>query len=85
MINGTNNFYPKNAVDIVHEVTNPTVPIVKRKTTQSNKSKDIPDRERQLDEQLIQCKARIAMLEDLNGDYKNTTNLLRSQLEIKNA
>jgi hypothetical protein len=26
--------------------------------------------ERQLDEQLIQCKARIAMLEDLNRDYK---------------
>jgi chromosome condensin MukBEF complex kleisin-like MukF subunit len=41
--------------------------------------------ERQLDEQLIQCKARIAMLEDLNRDYKNTINLLRSQLEIKNV
>jgi hypothetical protein len=54
---GTNNLYPKNAVDIVHEETNPKVPIVKRKTKQSNKSKDIPDRERQLDEQLIQCKA----------------------------
>jgi hypothetical protein len=25
-----------------------------------------------------------AMLEDLNRDYKNTINLLRSQLEIKN-
>jgi hypothetical protein len=43
------------------------------------------DRERQLDEQLIQCKARIAMLEDLNRDYKNTINLLRSELEIKNV
>jgi hypothetical protein len=43
MVNGTNNLYPKNAVDIVHEETNPKVPIVKRKTKQSN------DRERQLD------------------------------------
>jgi hypothetical protein len=59
MVNGTNNLYPKNAVDIVHEETNPKVPIVKRKTKQSNKSKDIPDRERQLDEQLIQCKAEL--------------------------
>jgi hypothetical protein len=50
MVNGTNNLYPKNAVDIVHEETNPKVPIVKRKTKQSNKSKDIPDRARQLDE-----------------------------------
>ena len=80
MVNATNNLYPKNAVDIVHEETNPKVPSVKRKTKQSNKS-----RERQLDEQLIQCKARIAMLEDLNRDYKNTINLLRSQLEIKNV
>jgi hypothetical protein len=70
MVNGTNNLYPKNAIDIVHEETNPKVPTVKRKTKQSNKSKDIPDRERQLDEQLIQCKARIAMLEDLNRYYK---------------
>ena len=54
------------------------MPSVKRKTKQSNKSKDISDRERQLDEQLIQCKTRIAMLEDLNRDYKNTINLLRS-------
>ena len=84
MVNGTNNFYPKNEVDIAHDETIPKVPIsVKRKTKQSNKSKDISDRERQLDEQLIQCKARIAMLEDLNRDYKNTINLLRSQLEIK--
>jgi hypothetical protein len=44
MVNGTNNLYPKNAVDIVHEETNLKVPIVKRKTKQSNKSKDIPDR-----------------------------------------
>jgi hypothetical protein len=66
MVNGTNNLYPKNAIDIVHEETNPKVPTVKRKTKQSNKSKDIPDRARQLDEQLIQCKAGIAMLEDLN-------------------
>jgi hypothetical protein len=28
MVNGTNNLYPKNAVDIVHEETNPKVPIV---------------------------------------------------------
>jgi hypothetical protein len=40
----TNNLYPKNAVDIVHEETNPKVPSVKRKTKQSNKSKDISDR-----------------------------------------
>jgi hypothetical protein len=44
MVNGTNNLYPKNAVDIVHEETNPKVPSVKRKTKQSNKSKDISDR-----------------------------------------
>jgi hypothetical protein len=25
MVNGTNNLYPKNAVDIVHEETNPKV------------------------------------------------------------
>jgi hypothetical protein len=43
-VNGTNNLYPKNAVDIVHEETNPKVPSVKRKTKQSNKSKDISDR-----------------------------------------
>ena len=54
MVKGTNNLYPKNTVDIVHEETNPKVPIVKRKTKQSNKSS-----ERQLDEQLIQCKARM--------------------------
>jgi hypothetical protein len=41
MVNGTNNLYPKNTVDIVHEETNPKVPIVKRKTKQSNKNKDI--------------------------------------------
>jgi hypothetical protein len=33
MVNGTNNLYPKYAVDIVHEETNPKVPMVKRKTT----------------------------------------------------
>jgi hypothetical protein len=44
MVNGTNNLYPKNAVDIVHEETNPKVPSVKRKTKQSNKSIDISDR-----------------------------------------
>ena len=78
MVNGTNNLYLKNAVDIVHEETSPKIPSVKRKTKQSNKSKVISDRERQLDEQLIQCKTRIAMLEDLNRDYTNTINLLRS-------
>ena len=41
-------------------------------------------KEKQIEDQLIQCKARIAMLEDINRDYKNTINLLRSQLEVRN-
>jgi hypothetical protein len=35
MVNGTNNLYPKYAVDIVQEETNPKVPMVKRKTAVS--------------------------------------------------
>ncbi|CAC5377551.1 unnamed protein product [Mytilus coruscus] len=58
---------------------------IKQKPKKPNKTKDVSSQERQLEGQLVQCKARIAMLEDVNRDYKNTINLLRSQLEIKNT
>lgn len=56
---------------------------IKQKTKRGQKTKEISGQEKHLEDQLIQCKARIAMLEDVNRDYKNTINLLRSQLEIK--
>jgi hypothetical protein len=40
-------------------------------------------RPRQMEEQLVQCKASIVILEDTNRDYKNTINMLRSQLEVR--
>jgi len=58
---------------------------IKQKTKRGQKTKEISGQEKHLEDQLIQCKARIAMLEDVNRDYKNTINLLRSQLEIKNV
>jgi hypothetical protein len=48
-----------------------------------NKLAKLKIRPRQMEEQLVQCKARIVILEDTNRDYKNTINRLRSQLEAR--
>jgi hypothetical protein len=48
-----------------------------------NKLAKLKIRPRQMEEQLVQCKARIVILEDTNRDYKNTINMLRSQLEVR--
>ncbi|CAC5376195.1 unnamed protein product [Mytilus coruscus] len=77
--------YRETATIVSEEDTILKIPI-KQKPKKPNKTKkDVSSQERQLEGQLVQCKARIAMLEDVNRDYKNTINLLRSQLEIKNT
>ena len=55
----------------------------KNKPKKVSKIKDQATQLRQMDEQLVQCKARIVILEDTNRDYKNTINMLRSQLEAR--
>ncbi|CAC5419282.1 unnamed protein product [Mytilus coruscus] len=76
--------YRETATIVSEEDTILKIPI-KQKPKSLIKQKDVSSQERQLEGQLVQCKARIAMLEDVNRDYKNTINLLRSQLEIKNT
>jgi hypothetical protein len=44
----------------------------KNKPKKVSKNKDQATQLRQMDEQLVQCKARIVILEDTNRDYKNT-------------
>ncbi|CAC5387056.1 unnamed protein product [Mytilus coruscus] len=48
---------------------------IKQKPKKPNKTKDVSSQERQLEGQLVQCKARIAMLEDVNRDYKKTPSI----------
>ncbi|CAC5411728.1 unnamed protein product [Mytilus coruscus] len=54
---------------------------MKAKPKRQNKCKNINETTQQLEDQLVQCRARLVIMEDTNRDYRNTINLLRMQTE----